>query len=70
MQAGPVASIVLNTANEIAVEAFLKGRIGYLEIPQLIEQFLSRVDFATPKNIDDVIEIERNIRQLEAPAII
>jgi 1-deoxy-D-xylulose-5-phosphate reductoisomerase len=35
-----VAPAVLNAANEIAVEAFLKQRIGYMQIPQVIQNCL------------------------------
>ena len=63
LQAGPVASIVLNTANEMAVDAFLKGIISYLEIPRVIEQALSGADFAAPNSLADVLAIEQSIRE-------
>lgn len=65
LAAGPVASIVLNTANEIAVDLFLKGQIRYHEIAVYIEQFLSCSNYAAPHNLDDIIEIERDIRDQE-----
>ena len=40
LQASGVAPAVLNAANEIAVEAFLKQRIGYMQIPQVIQNCL------------------------------
>ena len=42
---GGLAPVVLNAADEIAVEAFLQGQIGYLEIPRVLEKVLQK----TPK---------------------
>jgi 1-deoxy-D-xylulose-5-phosphate reductoisomerase len=56
--AGGSASTVLNAANEVAVEAFLAGRIGFLAIAELIEkvmqasEFLEPLDIATVKAVD------------------
>ena len=63
LTSGAVASIVLNTANEMAVAAFLAGKLSYLQIAQHVEQFLSHFAFASPTCIDDVIAIEREIRE-------
>lgn len=41
MEAGGVAPAVLNAANEVAVSAFLQGRIGFLAIPALVESALA-----------------------------
>lgn len=40
---GGVAPVALNAADEIAVEAFLAGKIGYMDIPRMIERVLSEV---------------------------
>ena len=39
-----VASVTLNAANEIAVAAFLEGRIGFPDIPRVVEQALENHD--------------------------
>lgn len=39
---GGLAPVVLNAADEIAVEAFLQGQIGYLEIPRVLEKVLQQ----------------------------
>jgi len=52
--AGPSHPIVLNAVNEIAVDAFLKKRIGFTDIPAMIEAGLDRhvpVDVSTPEAI-------------------
>jgi len=56
--------IVLNAADEVAVELFLKGKIKFTEIPQLIEETLSRANFKPPKDIYEVSEIDRRAREL------
>ncbi|MFA6075865.1 MAG: 1-deoxy-D-xylulose-5-phosphate reductoisomerase [Negativicutes bacterium] len=50
---GGIAPCVFNAANEIAVAAFLKKRIGFLDIPAVIEQTLS----AIPVNADDDLDM-------------
>jgi len=60
--AGPSHANVLNAANEIAVEAFLDKRIGYLDIPAIIEAALDRhvpVDVSSPEAI---LELDRAVR--------
>jgi 1-deoxy-D-xylulose-5-phosphate reductoisomerase len=50
---------VLNGANEVAVEAFLSGRIGFLQIPQLIERTMEAHDPFTMDHIEGVLEADR-----------
>lgn len=55
--AGPSHPIVLNAVNEIAVAAFLKERIDYLDIPAMIESALeahAATDVSTPESILDL----------------
>jgi 1-deoxy-D-xylulose-5-phosphate reductoisomerase len=61
--AGPSHPIVLNAANEIAVDAFLKERIGFTDIPAIIEAGLDRhapVDVSTPET---VLALDREVRR-------
>nr|WP_321256377.1 1-deoxy-D-xylulose-5-phosphate reductoisomerase [uncultured Pseudodesulfovibrio sp.] len=61
--ASPSHPIVLNAANEIAVAAFLEGKIQFLDIPSLIESALGRhksVDVSTP---DAVLALDHVIRK-------
>lgn len=50
---------VLNGANEIAVNAFLEGKIGFLQIPQIIEKTMERHDTVPINSIDQAIETDR-----------
>jgi 1-deoxy-D-xylulose-5-phosphate reductoisomerase len=56
--AGGAAPVVLNAANEIAVESFLAGALRFGDIPGLAERALADADFAAPRSIGDVLEID------------
>jgi 1-deoxy-D-xylulose-5-phosphate reductoisomerase len=53
-----------NAANEVAVQAFLDGRIGFLGIARAVEDVLGRVDGSTARDIDELIEADRRAREL------
>jgi len=56
---GGSATIILNAANEIAVEAFLDGRIGFTDIANLIEQTLNKADITEDvSTLDNIIEAD------------
>jgi 1-deoxy-D-xylulose-5-phosphate reductoisomerase len=59
----------LNAANEVAVDAFLDGRIGWTAIPDVLEAVLARHDGAMADSVDAVIDADRQARA-EAGAII
>jgi 1-deoxy-D-xylulose-5-phosphate reductoisomerase len=63
---GRGASAVLNAANEVAVQAFLHGRLRFTEIAATIERVLAAYDPPAPATIDDVLEIDRHARELAA----
>ncbi|HWM32215.1 MAG TPA: 1-deoxy-D-xylulose-5-phosphate reductoisomerase [Methyloceanibacter sp.] len=72
LAAGGSAGTVLNAANEVAVEAFLAKRIGFLAIAALVETALEKsADLATlsPQNVDDVLAIDSETR-LRATALL
>jgi 1-deoxy-D-xylulose-5-phosphate reductoisomerase len=50
---------VLNGANEIGVSAFLEGKIGFLDIPQLIERTMEKHDVFPIHNIEQAIEADQ-----------
>ena len=59
---GGGASVVLNAANEVAVQAFLEERLRFTEIAPTIEQLLESYDPPAPNDIDDVLQIDREAR--------
>jgi len=52
---GGYATIALNAANEIAVEAFLKKKISFTAIPLVIENALEHAPVGTPDQINDIL---------------
>jgi 1-deoxy-D-xylulose-5-phosphate reductoisomerase len=57
---------VLNAANEAAVEAFINGRIGFLDIAAIVEETLSALPVGQLGSLDDVHHIDREARALAA----
>src|SRR5438067_1504383 len=55
-----------NAANEVAVQAFLDKRIGFLDIAAAVEDVLARVDGAPARDLDDLVEADRRARELVA----
>ncbi|HSR01020.1 MAG TPA: 1-deoxy-D-xylulose-5-phosphate reductoisomerase, partial [Sphingomicrobium sp.] len=62
LEAGGAAPIVLNAANEVAVEAFLGGRLEFSGMADLVDRALASNDFARPQSIEEVLEIDRLTR--------
>jgi 1-deoxy-D-xylulose-5-phosphate reductoisomerase len=56
------APIVLNAANEIAVESFLAQQIGFLDIPRVVERAMEKAPNGQLNALADVIEIDREAR--------
>jgi 1-deoxy-D-xylulose-5-phosphate reductoisomerase len=63
LEAGGLAPAVLNAANEIAVAAFLERRIGFMEIPELIERALDRHAGGALRSIDECVAIDARTRE-------
>jgi 1-deoxy-D-xylulose-5-phosphate reductoisomerase len=62
LEAGGAAPIIVNAANEVAVAAFLAGAIRFTDIVKVVEEALQDADFAAPKAIADVLEIDQITR--------
>ena len=62
LETGGTAPIVLNAANEVAVASFLDGGIAFPEIARLVQEALSNANYAAPRSISDVLEIDRMTR--------
>jgi 1-deoxy-D-xylulose-5-phosphate reductoisomerase len=60
---------VLNAANEIAVYAFLKNRIGFLDMTELIERTLEKIEFIAHPTLDDYFETDGEARNFAASLI-
>jgi 1-deoxy-D-xylulose-5-phosphate reductoisomerase len=67
LEAGGAAPTVLNAANEIAVEAFLARRIGFLGIPAVVEAVLAKAvceGFTEPTTVNEALAIDHVARSL------
>lgn len=57
------AGAVMNGANEAAVDLFLKGKIGFNDIPRLVQQALDRIPHDKDICLDDVLMLDRMARE-------
>ncbi len=57
-----------NAANEVAVQAFLESRIRFLDIEVAVADVLARVDGAPARDVRELVEADRNARDLVAVA--
>ena len=55
---------VFNAANEVAVAAFLDGRLPFLEISEVVADALARADGAPARDIADLVEVDRAARAI------
>jgi 1-deoxy-D-xylulose-5-phosphate reductoisomerase len=62
LKAGGAAPIVLNAANEVAVELFLAKHIGFNDISTMVEQALERFSTAAAPDLDAVMNLDRAAR--------
>jgi len=69
MDAGGSAPAILNAANEVAVSAFLQGRIGFLSIPALVEHTLSTLSCTAADTLDVLLAADAQARQITQAAI-
>jgi 1-deoxy-D-xylulose-5-phosphate reductoisomerase len=63
LAAGGTAPTVLNAANEVAVEQFLAGSLGFRRIPELIEAVLGGVPGAAVAGLEDILAADRAARE-------
>jgi 1-deoxy-D-xylulose-5-phosphate reductoisomerase len=64
LRRGPAATISVNAANEIAVDAFLDNRLPFDRIATVIETALAAAASEPPPDIDAVIDVDRQARAL------
>jgi 1-deoxy-D-xylulose-5-phosphate reductoisomerase len=68
-EAGGTAPCVLNAADEIAVAAFLRGRVGFLDIAAVVEGTLERVGAAPVRAFESLYEADREAREAAAELV-
>jgi 1-deoxy-D-xylulose-5-phosphate reductoisomerase len=63
---GGTVPCAYNAANEVAVAAFLEGRLGFADIAPVVEETLARVDGAPARDLDDLVAADDEARRLAA----
>ena len=63
LEQGATMPTVLNAADEIAVEAFLQKKLGFLQIPRLIQETMDRHHPKDPKSLDSILQADAWARE-------
>ena len=63
IERGGNAPCVMNAANEVAVQQFLDGRIGFLDIADHVERAMQEAHYIANPTLDDLIETDKTVRQ-------
>ena len=61
---GGTSPCAYNAANEVAVAAFLSGRVGFNAIADIVAGVLDRVDGAQARDLDDLVSADADARRL------
>jgi 1-deoxy-D-xylulose-5-phosphate reductoisomerase len=64
MKRGGNSPCILNAANEIVVDAFLKNKLRFTEMPDVIEQCMNDVKWLSAPTLEDYLETDKNARLL------
>lgn len=64
MDKGGNMPCILNAANEIVVKAFLQDKVGFLEMSDIIEQAMERVQYIATPTYEDYVETDKQTRRL------
>jgi 1-deoxy-D-xylulose-5-phosphate reductoisomerase len=64
LEQGKSAPGTLNAANEVAVNAFLKNKIGFLDIPEVVEKTLQEVSCQNLDTLESVVENDQLSRKI------
>lgn len=62
LRSGGNMACIVNAANEVAVDAFLKDKVGFLEMSDLIEKSMNKINFIQNPVLEDYIETDLKTR--------
>lgn len=62
LQQNDGSAILLNAANEVAVDAFLNQQICFTDIPEILQQALEHSPCCAPTSLDNILELDRKAR--------
>jgi 1-deoxy-D-xylulose-5-phosphate reductoisomerase len=66
---GGTAPCAYNAANEVAVAAFLEGRLPFRGIPEVVGETLAASDCTAARDVDDLVDVDREARELAGRAM-
>ncbi|MDF2368669.1 1-deoxy-D-xylulose-5-phosphate reductoisomerase [Sneathiella sp.] len=69
LNTGKSAPTTLNASNEVAVQGFLSGEIGFLDIAAVVEECLTRAKLVELASIEDIFECDRQSREIARTVI-
>ena len=69
MTTGGTAPCAMNGANEVAVAEFLKGNVGFLQMPDVIEQTMAQTTFIASPSFDDYFSIDAEAKRIASEII-
>jgi 1-deoxy-D-xylulose-5-phosphate reductoisomerase len=69
MKKGNSYPVIMNAANEVAVDAFLNRKIRYLDIPMLIEEAFANIENISIDKYEDVIDVDKYTREFVSKKI-
>lgn len=69
MGRGGNAPCILNAANEIVVDAFLKEKIGFLEMSEVIEKVTDQASFVSKPSYEDYVMTDKEVRKLTSEIV-
>ena len=64
MESGGNSAVILNAANECAVQAFLDRKVSFLSIAEIVEHAMEKASWAPVSQLEDVIEFDRKGREI------
>ena len=64
LESGGNAAVIMNAANECAVNAFLNREVGFNRITEIVDQALQRAPWAPVNQLEDVLEFDRKGREI------
>jgi 1-deoxy-D-xylulose-5-phosphate reductoisomerase len=65
-EVGGTAPVILNAANEVAVDEFCNGKIRFTQIPEFVDEALQRIPVLVERNLETVLEVDRETRRKTA----
>ncbi|WP_304236466.1 1-deoxy-D-xylulose-5-phosphate reductoisomerase [Jiulongibacter sediminis] len=69
LKKGGNMACIVNAANEIAVDSFLKDKVGFLQMSDLIEKCMNQVSFVPKPSLEDYIKTDEETRRLATSMI-